>query len=80
MRCRWGNKLSNKMFVAKKFVLKHVRSKHDDKLQAEKERVRVAGHGQSAGPLVGARCHLGKLLPEGCCPCLRLWYFPQQPA
>eukprot|EP00983_Pelagomonas_calceolata_P068991 1150171-Pelagomonas_calceolata.AAC.9 len=39
--CRWGTKLSTKLFVARKFVVKHIRSKQEEKLQAEKERVGV---------------------------------------
>lgn len=38
---RWGSQLSTKLFVARKFVVKHIRTKHDEKLQVEKERVRV---------------------------------------
>lgn len=37
--CRWGSKLSAKLFVARKFVVKHIRSKQEDKVQAEKEKV-----------------------------------------
>lgn len=36
---RWGCKLSPKLFVARKFVVKHIRSKQEDKLQEEKEKV-----------------------------------------
>lgn len=36
---RWGSKLSNKMFVGRKYVVKHIRAKHEDKLLVEKERV-----------------------------------------
>ena len=32
---RWGNKLSEKLFVDRKFVVKHIRSKHQHILQAE---------------------------------------------
>ena len=37
--CRWGNKLSNKNFLAEKFVIKHIKTKFDDLIQAEKEKV-----------------------------------------
>ena len=36
---KWGNKLSTKMFVAKAFVLKHIRNKHGHVLDAERERL-----------------------------------------
>jgi hypothetical protein len=39
---RWGSTLSTKLFVARKFVVKHIRSKQEEKMQAEKERVSVA--------------------------------------
>jgi hypothetical protein len=39
LNCRWANKLSNKLFVARKFVVKHIRTKHEEKLQAQKEQV-----------------------------------------
>ena len=39
--CRWGSKLGPKLFVARKFVVKHIRTKQEDKLQSEKERVSV---------------------------------------
>jgi hypothetical protein len=36
---KWGNKLSNKLFVARDFVLKHVRNKHAHVVDAERERI-----------------------------------------
>lgn len=36
---KWGNKLSNKLFVAKEFVIKHIRNKHSHVLDAEREKI-----------------------------------------
>ena len=36
---RWGNKLSEKLFVDHKFVVKHIRSKHQHVLQAERDKI-----------------------------------------
>eukprot|EP00798_Chlamydomonas_sp_ICE-L_P018438 gene18438-24913_t len=36
---KWGNKLSQKLFVAKKFVVKHIKVKHEDKTMQEKNRI-----------------------------------------
>ncbi|KAL6765183.1 hypothetical protein V8C86DRAFT_3128329 [Haematococcus lacustris] len=36
---KWGNLLSTKLFKARQFVVKHIRSKHEEKLQAEKDRI-----------------------------------------
>ncbi len=36
---RWGSKLSNKLFVGKKYVIKHIKTKHQDKLAQEREQV-----------------------------------------
>lgn len=36
---KWGNKLSNKLFVAREFVVKHIKNKHAHVLDAEKERI-----------------------------------------
>ncbi|GIL75427.1 hypothetical protein Vretimale_8062 [Volvox reticuliferus] len=36
---KWGSKLSNKLFVGKKYVIKHIKTKHQDKLAAERERI-----------------------------------------
>jgi hypothetical protein len=36
---KWGNKLSSKLFVAKNFVIKHIRNKHAHVLDAERERI-----------------------------------------
>jgi len=36
---KWGNKLSTKLFVARDFVLKHIRNKHAHVVEAEKERI-----------------------------------------
>ena len=36
---RWGNTLSTKMFLAKKFVLKHIRTKFEAKVQEERDKV-----------------------------------------
>ncbi len=40
-RRRWGSKVSPKLFVAKEYVLKHIRLKHADKVDAQRERVRA---------------------------------------
>jgi hypothetical protein len=50
---RWSNKLSNKRFVGKQFVVKHIRTKHADKL--EEVRSKVGGGGHVSGPS-SARC------------------------
>lgn len=53
---RWTNKLSNKRFVGKQFVVKHIRTKHADKLEEVRSKV-GGGHGMAcmpAGPVVGA--------------------------
>jgi len=39
LRCRWGNRLSQKMFVGKDFVLKHIRVKHAEKVEEYKQQV-----------------------------------------
>lgn len=39
-RRRWGCKLSAKLFIGKKFVIKHITTKHDDKMAAQREKVR----------------------------------------
>lgn len=36
---KWGNKLSNKLFVAKEFVVKHIKNKHAHVLDAEREKI-----------------------------------------
>ena len=36
---KWGNKLSSKLFMAREFVVKHVRNKHGHVLEAERERL-----------------------------------------
>ena len=36
---KWGNKLSPKLFVAKNFVVKHIKNKHAHVLDAERERI-----------------------------------------
>eukprot|EP00198_Chlamydomonas_reinhardtii_P004434 XP_001693770.1 predicted protein [Chlamydomonas reinhardtii] len=36
---KWGSKLSNKLFVGKKYVIKHIKTKHQDKLAVERERI-----------------------------------------
>ena len=36
---RWGNKLSEKLFVDRKFVVKHICSKHHHVLQAERDKI-----------------------------------------
>jgi len=36
---KWGNKLSPKLFVAKNFVVKHIRNKHTHVVDAERERI-----------------------------------------
>ena len=37
---RWGNKLSSKFFLEKKFVVKHIYNKHPEKVDAAKLEVR----------------------------------------
>lgn len=39
IRCRWGCTLSNKLFVGKEYVLKHIRSKHPERFAEERDRV-----------------------------------------
>lgn len=34
--CRWGCKLSQKLFVGRDYVLKHVRLKHTEKVEAQR--------------------------------------------
>ena len=46
---RWGNKLSSKQFLAKKFVVKHIKTKFDDKIQAEKEKASDMRSGAGRG-------------------------------
>ena len=36
LSCRWGCKLSQKLFVGKDYVLKHVRLKHTEKVEAQR--------------------------------------------
>ena len=36
---KWGNRLSTKLFVAKEFVIKHIRNKHAHVLEAEKKQI-----------------------------------------
>lgn len=38
---RWGSKVSPKLFVAREYVLKHIRLKHAEKVEAQRERVRT---------------------------------------
>lgn len=38
--CRWGSKLSQKLFVGKEYVVKHIRLKHTHVIDAERQRVR----------------------------------------
>ena len=38
--CRWGCKLSQKLFVGKEYVLKHIRLKHAHVVDAKREEVR----------------------------------------
>jgi hypothetical protein len=48
--CRWGCKLSQKLFVGKEYVLKHVRLKHAHVVEARRQEVCVPsppGKGQS---------------------------------
>lgn len=40
---RWGSHVSTKLFMAKQFVIKHIHSKHEEKVLAEKEKVRSMG-------------------------------------
>lgn len=39
---RWGNRLSSKLFVAREFVVKHVRNKHVHVVDAERSRIQDA--------------------------------------
>ena len=40
VRCtRWGCKLSQKLFVGKEYVLKHIRLKHAQTMEAKREEV-----------------------------------------
>jgi len=54
---RWGSKVSPKLFVAKEYVLKHIRLKHADKVDAQRERVRPGFRARArvSAPVVGAR-------------------------
>ena len=36
LSCRWGCKLSQKLFVGRDYVLKHVRLKHTEKVDAQR--------------------------------------------
>lgn len=36
--CRWGNKLSTKLFVGREFVIKHIKLKHSAVVDAEREK------------------------------------------
>ncbi|KAK2077405.1 hypothetical protein QBZ16_004250 [Prototheca wickerhamii] len=36
---KWGNRLSAKLFVAREFVVKHIRNKHGHVLEAEREKI-----------------------------------------
>ena len=36
---RWGNKLSNKLFMGKEFVVKHIRLKHAARMEQELSKV-----------------------------------------
>ena len=50
--CRWGNKLSNKLFMGKEFVLKHIRLKHAARVETELARVgRTSGCAVLHAPL-----------------------------
>ncbi len=42
--CRWGCKLSQKMFVGREYVLKHVRNKHTSVMEAKQEEVLLSLH------------------------------------
>ncbi len=37
---KWANRLSDKKFIEKRFVLKHIRNKHAGAVDAELERIR----------------------------------------
>ena len=41
---RWGCKLSQKMFVGREYVLKHVRNKHASVMEAKQEEVLLSPH------------------------------------
>jgi hypothetical protein len=40
---RWGSKLSQKLFVGKEYVVKHIRLKHTHVIDAEREKVAAPG-------------------------------------
>jgi hypothetical protein len=42
---RWGNHLSNKFFLEKKFVVKHITNKHPEKVEEARKEVRRAKRG-----------------------------------
>ena len=39
--------------MGKKYVIKHIKTKHQDKLAVERERVSAPAHGQNCGQLAG---------------------------
>jgi hypothetical protein len=38
LSCRWGSSFSNKFFLEKRFVVKHILNKHQEKLDEHKVR------------------------------------------
>ena len=46
---KWGNRLSSKLFVGRDYVVKHIRSKHPEKVEAERERVSFVRVGKNVG-------------------------------
>ena len=38
IHCRWGCKLSQKLFVGKDYVLKHIKLKHTEKVEDQKSK------------------------------------------
>ena len=47
---RWGCKLSQKMFVGREYVLKHVRNKHTSVMEAKQEEVPLSPHCSCISP------------------------------
>lgn len=67
---RWGNHLSNKFFLEKKFVVKHITNKHAEKVEEARKEVRGGGFGWDSccGCWHGAAGH-GTIMHGLCCWC-----------
>lgn len=50
---RWGNHLSNKFFLEKKFVVKHITNKHAEKVEEARKEVRGAALGGTRAVVAG---------------------------